>query len=90
MLARAGPQPNLPDLSNPPDLPWSQPAANRSIRAHSASDTGMTDRREIRTSAKSLNAGSALISASVTGRRSFFTGTMSTTACLPLASFGSG
>ena len=60
------------------------------MRSHCSSVTGMTDSREILTSAKSLNAGSALISASVTGRGSFFTGATSTTACLPVLSFGSG
>jgi hypothetical protein len=60
------------------------------IRSHSSSVTGMTDNREIRTSANVLNAGSALISASVTGRGSFFTGAMSTIACLPALSSGSG
>jgi hypothetical protein len=62
----------------------------RSIRAHSASVTGITDSRAMRTSGKSLNAGSALISASVTrlGRR--LTGAISTAAYLPLGSSGSG
>src|SRR4051794_1869825 len=61
-----------------------------SIRAHSESVTGITDNREIRTSGKSANALSALISARVTGRGSFFTGATSTTDALPLLSFGSG
>ena len=52
--------------------------------------TGITDRREILTSAKSLKNGSALISLSVTGRASFFTGPTSTTCALPVASAGSG
>jgi len=52
--------------------------------------TGITDSREIRTSANVLNDGSALISASVTGRFSFLTGSTSTTAALPVGSFGSG
>src|SRR5262249_58530975 len=61
-----------------------------SIRAHSASVTGITDKREIRTSGKVANALSALISFSVTGRASFFTGATSTTDALPLLSAGSG
>src|SRR5207237_5300902 len=61
-----------------------------SIRAHSASDTGITERREIRTSGNVANALSALISLSVTGRGSFLTGPTSTTDALPLVSSGSG
>jgi hypothetical protein len=49
------------------------------MRAHSASVTGITERREIRTSAKVLKNGSALISFYVIGRASFFTGPTSTT-----------
>jgi hypothetical protein len=60
-----------------------------SIRLRSASLTGMTESQEIRTSGKSLHEGSALISFSVTGRFSFFTGATSTTADLSLLSFGS-
>src|SRR5204863_8593035 len=58
--------------------------ASFSILFHSASLTGITDRREMRTSGNVLNDGSALISASVTGRSSFLTGATSTTAALPL------
>ncbi len=54
------------------------------MRFHSASVTGITDNRDIRTSGKSLNDGSALISASVTGRGSLATGATSTTACFPV------
>ena len=64
--------------------------ASFSIRVHCASVTGITDNREILTRSKSLNQGSALISLSVTGRASFFTGPMSTTCALPVASSGSG
>jgi len=60
-----------------------------SIRVHSTSVTGITDSLEIRTSGNSLNDASALISASVTGRASFFTGATSTTDALPDASSGS-
>ena len=60
-----------------------------SMRAHSASVTGITESREIRTSANVLKNGSALISFSVTGRASFFTGPTSTTAALPDGSSGS-
>ena len=52
----------------------------RSMRAHCASVTGITESRAMRTSAKSLKAGSALISASVTGRGRRLTGAMSTAA----------
>jgi hypothetical protein len=52
--------------------------------------TGITDSLEIRTSGNVLNDASALISLSVTGRASFFTGATSTTAALPVLSFGSG
>jgi len=48
-----------------------------SISAHSFCETGMTERREIRTSGKSRKDLSALISARVTGRFSFLTGAMS-------------
>ena len=61
-----------------------------SIAAHSRPVTGMTERREIRTSAKSANAGSALIAASVTGAFSRRTGAISTICSLPLRSAGSG
>ena len=61
-----------------------------SIRAHSSSLTGMTDSRDIRTRGKLANARSALTSASVTGRASFFTGATSTTNAFFVASFGSG
>ena len=50
-----------------------------SIRSHSASVTGMTESRDIRTSGNDANAVSALIAASVTGCGSFFDGAMSTT-----------
>src|SRR4029077_14328809 len=60
-----------------------------SIRAHSTSDTGITESREILTSANVLKNESALISFSVTGRGSFFTGPASTRATLPVGSFGS-
>src|SRR5262245_62869835 len=60
------------------------------IASHSASVTGITDRREILTSGKVLKAASALIDASVTGCGSFLTGATSTTDCLPALSFGSG
>jgi hypothetical protein len=43
---------------------------SRSISAHCGAVTGMTERREMRTSAKSANFELALISASVTGRSS--------------------
>ena len=59
------------------------------MRAQYASLTGMTDSREIRTSAKSLNVASALISDSATGRGNFFTGPTSTTDALPVLSPGS-
>jgi hypothetical protein len=52
--------------------------ARFSMRFHSASETGMTERREMRTSGKSLKAASALISASVTARGSFLPGATST------------
>ena len=60
------------------------------MRFHSASVTGITESREMRTSGNVLNDASALISASVTGRGSFFTGAISTTADLPEGSWGSG
>src|SRR6267378_3365014 len=62
----------------------------RSIRAHSASVTGITDSRPMRTSGKSLKPGSALTSASVTGLGSRLTGTTSTATYFPLGSSGSG
>src|SRR2546425_4015266 len=61
----------------------------RSIRAHSASVTGITDSRAMRTSGKFLKAASALIWASVTGRGSRLTGATSTATYFPLASSGS-
>src|SRR5881628_2282521 len=57
----------------------------RSIRAHSASVTGITDSRAMRTSGKFLKAASALIWASVTGRGSRLTGATSTATYFPLA-----
>ena len=48
------------------------------IRSHCSSSTGMTDRRDMRTSANDSKNLSALIAASVTGRGSFFTGSTST------------
>src|ERR1700687_5749946 len=60
-----------------------------SIHIHSLSETGMTERRDIRTSGKSRKDLSALISARVTGRESFLTGAMSTATSLPDLSFGS-
>ena len=61
---------------------WRCPPGSRRSRtspasrcvAHSASVTGITDSREMRTSGNSLNAGSALISASVTGPRQLLDG----------------
>ena len=50
----------------------------------------MTESREMRTRGKSEKAALALISASVTGRASFLTGTTSTAKSLPERSFGSG
>ena len=60
-----------------------------SIVAHSESVTGMTERREMRTSGMEARAFTALISARVTGRGSFLTGATSTAASLPVLSFGS-
>ena len=77
------------DVAVPAGFKENRSTASFSMRRHSASLTGITDSREIRTSAKSLNAASALISFSVTGRASFFTGATSTTAALPVLSFGS-
>src|SRR5439155_16277747 len=45
-------------------------SAFATIRGDSASDTGITDKREVRTSGEALNAVSAVVAASVTGRRS--------------------
>src|SRR5262249_43067247 len=88
---RGGTNPAYPAFPARPAFPAPPaPPAIFSMRAHSWSVTGMTDRREMRTSGKSANALSALISASVTGRESFFTGATSTTAALPLVSFGPG
>ena len=61
-----------------------------SIRSHCSSVTGITDSRDMRTSAKSAKAVSALISASRTGRLSLRTGVTSTPYSFPLASAGSG
>lgn len=60
-----------------------------SIRFHSASETGITDSRDMRTRGNEANDASALISASVTGLESFRSGTTSTTASRPLRSLGS-
>src|SRR5438876_7152033 len=60
----------------------------RSIRAHSASVTGITDSRPMRTSGKSLKPGSALTSASVTGLGSRLTGATSTATVLSARIFG--
>ena len=53
------------------------------MRAHSASVTGITDSRDIRTRGNDAKEASALISASVTGRASRFSGATSTTNSLP-------
>src|SRR5262249_20829163 len=88
---KGGMNPAYPAFPARPTFPAPPaPPAIFSMRAHSRSVTRTTGRREMRTSGKSANALSALISASVTGRESFFTGATSTTAALPLVSFGSG
>jgi DHA1 family solute carrier family 18 vesicular amine transporter 1/2 len=85
-----GGRPAPPAPPDSPDLPGLHDPAIFSIRFHSTSVTGITDRREILTSGKSVNAASALISASVTARGSRPAGATSTTACLPVLSPGSG
>src|SRR5437016_5509114 len=64
--------------------------AMASIRFHSSSVTGITERRDIRTSGNDANASSALMAASVTGDFSFCTGTMSMAYSFPVSSAGSG
>ena len=68
-------QPAFSDISN--------------IFFHSASLTGITDRRGTRVRTNVENALSALIAASVTGFFSFFTGSTSTAYSFPSLSFGS-
>src|SRR5262249_11067451 len=66
-----------------------QPAI-ASMRSHSSSVTGITDRRDIRTSGNDANALSAFTAASVTGDFSLFSGTMSMAYSFPVLSAGSG
>src|SRR5437870_11383191 len=61
-----------------------------SIRFHSSSVTGITERRDIRTSGNDANALSALTAASVTGDFIFFTGVTSMACSFPVLSEGSG
>src|SRR3989442_13813364 len=67
----------------------SQPAI-ASMRFHSSSVTGITERRDIRTSGNDANALSAFTAASVTGDFNFSTGTRSTAYSFPVLSAGSG
>jgi hypothetical protein len=60
------------------DIPLGGLPAMRSMRAHWASVTGITDSRAMRTSGKSLKSASALISASVTALGNRWTGATST------------
>src|SRR5947209_2382698 len=61
-----------------------------SIRRHSSSVTGITERRDIRTSGNDANALSPLIAASVTGDFSSLMGATSIAYSLPVLSAGSG
>src|SRR5690348_8746182 len=65
-----------------------RPFASSSTTSHSSSRTGATDRRDWRISSIFARRGSALISASVTGRGSAFTG--STRTRTQSGAFGSG
>jgi len=60
------------------------------MRRHSSSVTGITDRRDIRTSGKDANVLSALMDARVTTDFNFFTGATSIAYCFPVLSAGSG
>src|SRR5437667_12816428 len=61
-----------------------------SMRRHSSSVTGITDRRDMRTSGKDANVLSALMAASVTGDFNFLTGATSIAYSFPVLSAGSG
>src|SRR5262245_66238970 len=61
-----------------------------SMRRHSSSVTGITDRREMRTSGKDANVLSALMAARVTNDFNFFTGATSIACSFPVLSAGSG
>ena len=62
----------------------------RQIRSQCGFDTGITDSRDWRTSARSASAGSALIAASVTGFGIGPTACMSTQTQSPFSAVGSG
>src|SRR5207237_8911062 len=66
-----------------------QPAI-ASIRFHSSSVTGITERRDVRTSGNDANDLSAFTAASVTGDLTFFTGETSMACSFPVLSAGSG
>src|SRR5437870_13548503 len=61
-----------------------------SVRFHSSAVTGITERRDIRTSGNDANALSALTAFKVTADFSFFSGTTSTAYSFPASSAGSG
>src|SRR6059036_2282851 len=66
-----------------------QPAIS-SMRRHSSSVTGITDRRDMRTSGKDANVLSALMAARLTSDFNFFTGATSIAYSFPVLSAGSG
>src|SRR5437016_1940119 len=65
-------------------------SAIASIRLHSSSVTGITERRDNRTNGNDANALSAFTAAKVTGDFTFFTGTTSIAYSFPVLSAGSG